>query len=294
MRVTRGSRSNGCEEQAAGEAFLFMESNDQIASESLISAEHDLSAARDLANTPGGLFHIGAYVCQQAAEKSLKAFLAFSGQEIPRTRDLRELLELAAKSHDGFRGLAGDAELLHNCGTALEGTGLRAESDHEKILRSREAAKHIFDFVSDLLPDQLLTPSGPILVEHGIHALGGYIEKLLHARRAKAGLIGCDASRERCFGLISFHRKLHFGVSLDWRRVLQEEARVRQFFAQRGIAPAKDYFAGNGSVPDATRVLEYPLARSTESVCDLIECFLREVYGITDGESMRYHYQEYR
>jgi HEPN domain-containing protein len=56
-------------------------------------AEHDLAAARILANE-AGLAGIVCFHCQQAVEKMLKAALLASGSEPPRTHDLGFLLEM--------------------------------------------------------------------------------------------------------------------------------------------------------------------------------------------------------
>jgi len=44
----------------------------------LVKAWHDLAAARKLAGGPDAYLDVAIYHCQQAAEKALKAFLAFT------------------------------------------------------------------------------------------------------------------------------------------------------------------------------------------------------------------------
>jgi len=58
----------------------------------LDKAESDLGAARALILGPERYLDSGAYHCQQAAEKSLKATLTFHDIPFPKTHNLSELL----------------------------------------------------------------------------------------------------------------------------------------------------------------------------------------------------------
>jgi HEPN domain-containing protein len=62
----------------------------------LAKADSDLFNARTIAGTSGP-YDTSCFHAQQAIEKSLKAFLAFHGQAIPRTHDL-EVLELLCRA----------------------------------------------------------------------------------------------------------------------------------------------------------------------------------------------------
>lgn len=59
----------------------------------LMRARDDLGAARKLLEGPDPFPATAAYHCQQAAEKSLKALIASSDTPIPKTHDLRVLIE---------------------------------------------------------------------------------------------------------------------------------------------------------------------------------------------------------
>lgn len=61
---------------------------------------------------PLELFAQVAYNCQQAAEKSLKGYLAFKKHEIMKTHDLIELRKLCAKLDGNFVSLEDETEFL--------------------------------------------------------------------------------------------------------------------------------------------------------------------------------------
>ncbi|ATE60909.1 HEPN domain-containing protein [Thauera sinica] len=59
----------------------------------LLRARDDLGAARKLLADPDPFPASAAYHCQQAAEKALKALIAITDTPIPKTHDLRALVE---------------------------------------------------------------------------------------------------------------------------------------------------------------------------------------------------------
>src|SRR5437879_6019746 len=60
----------------------------------VLKAEEDWSAACDLAARTPPLRDIACFHCQQSAEKYVKALLQESGASVPKTHDLKQLLEL--------------------------------------------------------------------------------------------------------------------------------------------------------------------------------------------------------
>jgi len=67
----------------------------------LIIAKEDLRSAKILLKHES--FSTVVYLCQQAAEKSLKAYLVFKKYPINKTHDLIKLLELCMKSDQEFQ-----------------------------------------------------------------------------------------------------------------------------------------------------------------------------------------------
>ena len=70
----------------------------------------------------------------------------------------------------------------------------------------------------------------------------------------------------------------------------EREAAIRASFSSLGIAPSRDYLAGNGGVPDATRVLHYPITGSTAVVTTLTRRILHELCGVSPAEAVDISY----
>jgi HEPN domain-containing protein len=66
----------------------------QLAQGWLIKAHNDLTAARQLASFDNPRLDVAIYHCQQSAEKSIKAFLAYHDVDPPRTHDIENLLQM--------------------------------------------------------------------------------------------------------------------------------------------------------------------------------------------------------
>lgn len=87
-------------------------------------------------------------------------------------------------------------------------------------------------------------------------------------------------------GLIEAH------LTVEWRDEPQRETAIRAFFAARGIAATEDYLAGNGGVPDATRLLAYPLVGSPSEVAAITRHILQELCGVSSAEPLNIGYTE--
>jgi len=74
-------------------------------------AKDDLAAAKFLLK--GEFFPLVAYQSQQAAEKSLKAFLAFKDRPIIKTHNLLKLLELCIAMDREFKKLFDAADYIN-------------------------------------------------------------------------------------------------------------------------------------------------------------------------------------
>ena len=69
----------------------------------LTKALHDLAAARTVTASAEPLFDVGAFHCQQAAEKAVKAYLVFRDRPFPKTHDVAELIDRAGGYDDPLR-----------------------------------------------------------------------------------------------------------------------------------------------------------------------------------------------
>lgn len=96
----------------------------------------------------------------------------------------------------------------------------------------------------------------------------------------------------RGFGLSARDGVVQAGLTVEWRQEAQREAAIRAFFSSLGIAPSRDYLAGNGGVPDATRILDYPITGSTAEVTALTKRILQELCGVSPTEALDIGYRE--
>ena len=89
----------------------------------------------------------------------------------------------------------------------------------------------------------------------------------------------------RGFGFGAKDGVVQAGLTVEWRQESQRETAIRAFFSSLGIAPSRDYLAGNGGVADATRILEYPVTGSTAEVTALTKRILQELCGVSPTEA---------
>lgn len=78
----------------------------------LMRARNDLRSAEILSAAADPVLDTAIYHCQQAAEKSLKAWLQSRDIPFPKTHDLGDLIEIAARDDSGFIVHSGAASLL--------------------------------------------------------------------------------------------------------------------------------------------------------------------------------------
>ena len=104
----------------------------------LRKADGDLRVAERLADAPED-YDAVAFHCQQAAEKYLKARLAVTGEDPPRTHDLRRLF-LALQPVEVFTvAEAAMADLLSPFGVSIRYPG---EADEPPVAELLTAARH--------------------------------------------------------------------------------------------------------------------------------------------------------
>jgi HEPN domain-containing protein len=122
----------------------------------LTRASHDLQAAQILATPENQWLDTAIYHCQQAAEKSVKAWLQSNDDPFPKTHDIEELVERALSINPDFRKFAKAASVLTPYVSAFRYPGgfdepmpSRAEFDV-----ALQPAHDIYDFVLDLLPKE--------------------------------------------------------------------------------------------------------------------------------------------
>jgi HEPN domain-containing protein len=120
----------------------------------LTRASHDLQASRILAKAENVLLDTAIYHCQQAAEKSVKARLQWVDDPFPKTHDIEELVEQAAKKNADFQQLGKAAAVLTPYVSAFRYPGGANEPmpTREEFDAAMQHAQGIYDFVLKLLP----------------------------------------------------------------------------------------------------------------------------------------------
>jgi HEPN domain-containing protein len=128
----------------------------RLTAEWLTKALHDLQAARITADAANGPLDVAIYHCQQAAEKSLKGWLASKSIPFEKTHDVSRLVKQAAQIIQEFNRFATAAEVLTPYVSAFRYPGLS-----DDVMPSREEfdvalghARRIYEFVSSLLPSE--------------------------------------------------------------------------------------------------------------------------------------------
>ena len=130
------------------------EAAQELAREWLTRADHDLRSARVLASSKSPLLDTAIYHCQQAAEKSLKAWLQSKDASFPKTHDIEDLVKRASVINLDFGKLAAAASVLTPYVSAFRYPGGFDEPmpSPEEFDAALQHAQNIYDFVLNLLP----------------------------------------------------------------------------------------------------------------------------------------------
>jgi hypothetical protein len=119
-----------------------------------------------------------------------------------------------------------------------------------------------------------------------------YVSRLT-APSPKKRFVGIFTSTgDRGFGLDAVKGRIEAVFTIEWRQEPQREAAIRAFFESRGIPSTEDYLAGNGGVPDASRVLNFPLTGNASEITDLTKRILQELCGVSSTEPLNIDYTE--
>jgi HEPN domain-containing protein len=118
-------------------------------------AEDDLRVARLLIAEENRLNAAGAYHCQQAAEKVLKAWLTARNIVFPKTHDLETLLHLCRAAENGFGAYIVQARALTPLATEFRYPGDLFEPASEQARESLRQAADLFDYAAYLVRQEL-------------------------------------------------------------------------------------------------------------------------------------------
>jgi HEPN domain-containing protein len=120
----------------------------------LLKASHDLTAAHLLARREPTVPEAAAYHCQQAAEKALKGFLVFWGEDPSDSFDIRLLLEQAERIEPCFDTWRDAADRLTPFVAYSEDPPAFELSDLEQLDEALDDAACIYNQVLSYLPSE--------------------------------------------------------------------------------------------------------------------------------------------
>lgn len=129
-------------------------------------------------------------------------------------------------------------------------------------------------------------------VPNGLSAIPSYVVRLFGSGAEFASLMVTVPDGTGGCGLTRRNHECQVLFPIDWRRYPEQERCLREFFTRHGIAPAHDYLAGNGGVPDATRILMYALPDSSERVALLCTELFAGCFGVSAGDVLQFTLQD--
>ena len=97
--------------------------------------------------------YIICYLCQQAAEKYLKGFLAYNGEEVIKIHILENLLDVCNKYEQNFETLREKCEYLTPFAVQIRYPDSFYDITDVESSKALEYAKIIIDFVNDKMKD---------------------------------------------------------------------------------------------------------------------------------------------
>ena len=126
----------------------------EFASEWLEKARHDHLAAETLAAQMLPLTDTAAFHCQQAVEKSLKAFLTYHGIVFEKTHDVGRLCGICAQIDSSFAGMRERVIILSDYGVRFRYPG-SADPTIDEVRSALAIVRDVWDFVLERLPPHL-------------------------------------------------------------------------------------------------------------------------------------------
>jgi len=121
----------------------------------LRKASSDLLSARILVEHSPLVLGPAAFHCQQAAEKTVKAFLVWRSVTFEKVHSLVYLMDLCEAEEPGFASLREETESLSSYAVEIRYPGDAPEVSLEEAHQALAAAEALWDFVLDLLPREL-------------------------------------------------------------------------------------------------------------------------------------------
>ncbi len=118
----------------------------------LIKAQRDLASAQRLSEGDDPLLDTAAYHCQQAAEKAMKAFLAFRDVRVRKTHDLEELITETSLLTPDYVVLTDAAKRISEYATEFRYPGIRIEPTQAEYEQAYQDASEFVSITLALIP----------------------------------------------------------------------------------------------------------------------------------------------
>jgi HEPN domain-containing protein len=121
----------------------------------LSKASQDLDASAWLLESPQALYGVVGYHCQQAAEKTLKAFLTWHELEFEKTHSLVALVGLCLPISSDFEALRKAATTLTPFAVTTRYPGDLPEITQQEAQEALELARQVWNFILARLPEEI-------------------------------------------------------------------------------------------------------------------------------------------
>jgi HEPN domain-containing protein len=118
----------------------------------LVKASNDLRAAKALSAISPPLLDEAAFHCQQAAEKTLKGFLAWNGCTFRKTHNLEEIGEQSLAINPALREMIDQAVPLSEYAWKFRYPGDPCQPTPDEVAEATAIARGLLEAVLQLLP----------------------------------------------------------------------------------------------------------------------------------------------
>jgi hypothetical protein len=127
---------------------------------------------------------------------------------------------------------------------------------------------------------------------NGLAQVEPYIARVLASRAKSSSTQFSTKSGNTAISVAKYEGKLLLGLTVDAKQ-RKREAGIRAFFAKRRILPKNDYLAANGGVPEATRVMDFPMPHDVGVAAAIASDLLREIYRLSTTTILDIRFEEH-